>query len=55
MASRKGLGKKLKLIFVRGKNAPRWVDIKKFSLKKARTRRIQSWKKNWRRGKNKIQ
>ncbi|HLD83866.1 MAG TPA: hypothetical protein VI979_03365 [archaeon] len=54
MGARKDLGKKLKLIAIRGKNAPRWADIKKFSLKRARTRRISSWKKNWRRNKNKI-
>jgi ribosomal protein L39E len=54
MGAKKDLGKKLKLIFVRGKNAPRWIDIKKFSLKRARTRRTASVKKNWRRNKNKI-
>lgn len=54
MASRKDLGKKMKLIAVRGKNAPRWADIKKFSLKRARSRRISSRKKNWRHGKNRI-
>ncbi len=30
--------------------APRWADIKKFSLKRARTRRIRVRTRNWRRG-----
>ena len=54
MASRKVFGKKLKLIAVRRKNAPRWADIKKFSLKRARTRRIRATTKHWRRGRYKI-
>jgi len=54
MASRKVFGKKLKLIAVRRKTAPRWVDIKKFSLKRARTRRMRIATKNWRRGKYKV-
>ncbi|HLD85730.1 MAG TPA: hypothetical protein VI968_04195 [archaeon] len=54
MASRKPFGKKLKLIAAKRQSAPRWADIKKFSLKRARTRRIQVTVKHWRRGRNKI-
>jgi len=54
MASRKPLGKKVKLIAARRQSAPRWADIKKFSLKRARTRRISVTTKNWRRGRNKV-
>ncbi len=54
MASRKVFGKKLKLIAIRRKGAPRWADIKKFSLKRARSRRIRIITKNWRRGRNRI-
>ena len=38
---RRPFGKKLKLIAARRRNAPRWADIRKFSLKRARTRRIR--------------
>ncbi|HLD49240.1 MAG TPA: hypothetical protein VJB11_02650 [archaeon] len=54
MSSRKPFGKKIKLIAARKKTAPRWADIKKFSLKRARTRRIRTTAKHWRRGRNKI-
>ncbi|MDI6721438.1 MAG: hypothetical protein QMD85_03540 [Candidatus Aenigmarchaeota archaeon] len=54
MGSRKKLGKKIKLIAARRQSAPRWADIRKFSLKKARTRRIRSTTKNWRRGRLKV-
>ena len=56
MASRKPAGKKLKLIQFAAKKrpAPRWADIKKFGLKRARTRRIRATTKNWRRGKLKV-
>ena len=54
MSSRKKAGKKLKLIAARKRPAPRWADIKKFGLKRARTRRIRATTKHWRRGKNKI-
>ena len=54
MSSRKPLGKKLKLIAARRRNAPRWADIKKFSLKRARTRRIRAATKHWRRGRHKV-
>ena len=54
MASRKPLGKKIKLIAIRKQSAPRWADIKKYSLKRARTRRIRVETKHWRRGRNKV-
>lgn len=54
MASKKAFGKKIKLIAKRVQSAPRWADIKKFSLKRARTRRIRVYKKHWRRGRNKV-
>jgi len=49
MGSKKTLEKKLKLISVSKRPAPRWADIKKFGLKRARTRRIRTNTKNWRR------
>ena len=54
MATRKPAGKKIKLIAIRKQNAPRWADIKKFSLKRARTRRIRVHVKHWRRGRQRI-
>lgn len=54
MATKKPLEKKLKLIAVAKKPAPRWCDIKKFGMKRARARRIRSTHKNWRRDKYKI-
>jgi hypothetical protein len=54
MSSRKPLGKKIKLIAARRQSAPRWADIKKFSLKRARTRRVRVSTKQWRRGRNKV-
>lgn len=33
------------------RRAPRWADIKKFGLKRARSRRISSRGRNWRRDK----
>ena len=55
MSRNKPLGKKNKLI-ARGKkrSAPRWTDIKKFGLKHARTRRIRTPRRSWRRDKLKI-
>ena len=55
MARNKNLGKKIKLIS-RGKrrSAPRWADIKKFGLKRARTRRISVKSRRWRRDSIKI-
>jgi hypothetical protein len=51
MAAKKKLGKKVKLIASRTQSAPRWADIKKFSMKRARSRRIRVSIKHWRRGK----
>ena len=34
--------------------APRWADIKKFGLKRARTRRINISKKRWKRSRIKV-
>lgn len=53
---RKSLSKKIKLGKIgKIKNAPRWVDIKKFGLKRARTRRVIINKiKRWRRSKLKV-
>jgi hypothetical protein len=47
----KHITKKIKLGKMRKfKNAPRWADIRKFGLKRARTRRISVDKvKKWRR------
>jgi len=55
MSRNKPSGKKLRLA-AKGKrrSAPRWADIKKFSLKRARTRRIRTRTKQWRRDKLKI-
>ena len=36
------------------RSPPRWADIKKFGLKRARTRRIRVRVKHWRRDKLKI-
>ncbi len=56
MGRNKPLGKKLRLSKI-GKvsDAPRWADIRKFGLKRARSRRIAvTKKKHWRRGKYKV-
>ncbi|UCD07397.1 MAG: hypothetical protein JSW41_00225 [Candidatus Aenigmatarchaeota archaeon] len=55
MSRNKTSGKKKRLI-AKGKRrpAPRWADIKKFGLKRARTRRIRIRTKQWRRDKLKI-
>jgi hypothetical protein len=47
----KHISKKVKLGKIgKFRNAPRWADIKKFGLKRARSRRIQVGKiKRWRR------
>ena len=54
--SKKSLTKKIKLGKVRKvRNAPRWADIRKFGLKRARKRRISIDKvKKWRRSRTKI-
>jgi ribosomal protein L39E len=51
MGAIKQLGKKLRLIATsKKKDAPRWVDLKKYN-KRARTRRVRGVrKKHWRRG-----
>ncbi len=51
MSRNKTAGKKIRLM-ARGKkrSAPRWADIKKFSLKRARTRRVRVRTHSWRRG-----
>ena len=36
------------------RSAPRWADIRKFGLKRARSRRIRVKTRNWRRDKMKI-
>jgi len=54
MASKKPAGKKIKLIASTRQAAPRWADIKKFSLKRARTRRIRVAIKHWRHGRKKL-
>lgn len=50
MSRNKPTGKKLRLS-ARGKrrSAPRWADIRKYGLKRARTRRIRVNTKRWRR------
>ena len=55
MSRNKPLGKKIKTI-ARGKkrSAPRWADIRKFGLKRARTRRIRVRTRSWRRDKMKV-
>ena len=54
MGSTKPYGKKIKLIAARKRNPPRWADIKKFGLKRARSRRIRVSVKHWRRGRVKV-
>jgi ribosomal protein L39E len=48
-----GVKKRLAAISKR-RSAPRWADIKKFGLKRARTRRIRVRTKHWRRDNLKI-
>jgi hypothetical protein len=50
------LGKKIKMVRIsRVKNAPRWADIRKFGMKRARRRRIVVTKiKRWRRTRIKV-
>jgi len=55
MSRNKPLGKKNKLISSgKKRSAPRWADIKKFGLKHARTRRIRTKVRRWRKDKLKI-
>ncbi len=52
MSRNKPSGRKKRLIATgKIRTAPRWADIKKFSLKGARTRRIRTNTRNWRRDK----
>ena len=55
MSRNKTSGVKKKLAALgKKRSAPRWADIKKFGLKRARTRRIRVRSKHWRRDKLKI-
>ncbi len=54
MSSIKQRGEKIKLIAARRKAAPYWASIRKFGLSRARTRRIRSSEKHWRRGRTKV-
>lgn len=50
MTRNKSSGKKKRLgAWGKIRSAPRWADIKKFSLKRARSRRIRVRVRNWRR------
>jgi len=52
---RKILSRKLRQISAgRVRLAPRWVDIKKFGLKRARNRRVSLRRRSWKRTKLKI-
>ena len=55
MSRNKPTARKRRLV-TKGKirTAPRWVDIKKFGLKRARTRRIRVSVKRWRRSRLKV-
>ena len=51
MSRNKPSGRKTRLIAqAKVRSAPRWADIKKFGLKRARTRRIRVHTTNWRKG-----
>jgi ribosomal protein L39E len=55
MTSNKSSGKKTKLgALAKVRPSPRWADIRKFGLKRARGRRIRVSVKKWRRDKLKI-
>jgi ribosomal protein L39E len=55
MSRNKPLARKLRMSAqAKVRPSPRWADIKKFSLKRARTRRINVNTKNWRRDKLKV-
>ncbi len=55
MTSNKSSGVKLKLAALsKRRPSPRWADIKKFGLKRARSRRIRVSVKKWRRDNLKI-
>ena len=49
------ISKKLKFSKIgRIRAAPRWADIRKFGLKKVRSRRINIFKKRWKRTRIKV-
>jgi hypothetical protein len=51
MSRNKSTGKKKRLgVAGKKRSAPRWADIKKFSLKRARSRRIRVRTHDWTRG-----
>ncbi len=51
----KSLSKKIKLGKIRKRRtSPRWVDIKKFGLKRARSRRVNVFIKRWRRSRIRV-
>jgi hypothetical protein len=53
--SKKSSSKKIKLgRIAKIRIAPRWADIRKFGLKRARTRRITITRKKWRKSKIKV-
>jgi hypothetical protein len=55
MSGNKSSGKKLKLgALLKRKPSPRWADIRRFGLKRARSRRVRVSTKSWRRDKQKI-
>ncbi len=55
MTRNKSTGLKLKLAALsKVRPSPRWADIKKFGLKRARSRRIRVSTKRWRRDKLKV-
>ncbi len=55
MTSNKSSGVKKKLgALAKVRPSPRWADIRKFGLKRARSRRIRVSVKKWRRDKLKI-
>ena len=55
MSRNKPSGRKLRLASrAKVTPSPRWADIRKFSLKRARSRRIGVSTKRWRRDKQKV-
>jgi len=53
--ARKKLARKLKQIKAgKVRLAPRWVDIKKFGMKRARNRRVSIVRRSWKRKKLKV-
>ena len=55
MARNKPSGRKKRMAAVQKiGDAPRWVDIKKYGLKRARSRRVRVRTKHWRHGRLKV-